>query len=40
MKRKILGVLNIIVGVFQIIYLLLQNGTIRINAFIVDHRYT
>jgi heme/copper-type cytochrome/quinol oxidase subunit 2 len=40
MKRKVFGVLNIIVGVFQIIYLLLQNGTIRINAFIVDHRYT
>lgn len=40
MKRKILGVLNIIVGVFQIIYLLLQNGIITINAFIVDHHYT
>ena len=40
MKRKVLGILNIIVGVSQIIYLLLQNGTIRINAFIVDHRYT
>ena len=37
MKRKVLGILNIIVGIFQIVYLLIQNGTIKISAFIEDY---
>lgn len=40
MKRKVLGILNIIVGIFQIVYLLIQNGTIKISAFIEDYHYT
>ena len=40
MKRQVLGILNLITGILLTIYLLLQNGTIKINALIKNNQYT
>ena len=40
MKRLILGVLNVIAGIAQVIYLLFQNGTIVMRQYIENGKYT